>query len=213
MLVLGLDCTGDTFSVAVSRGTKCLAETSGMRARTHLTFLMPALLETCRRAGVELKNVDGVAVTVGPGAFTGVRLGILTARTLAQSLGLALAGVPTLEALALNLPEGSRGITAVDARRGEIYSAAYHVHPDRLEELAPSAARTPEQVRELGDLPVLGNALARYRFERPLGERLWTIRGACVAELGRRRLERGRTSTWLELEPLYLRPPDVQVHA
>ena len=99
-LVLGLDCSGESFSVAVVRQGQALAERGGYSPRSHLRRLFPDLKGCLEEIGASFKEVGAVAVTVGPGSFTGLRLGVVTARTIAQVTGCALVGVNTLEALA-----------------------------------------------------------------------------------------------------------------
>ncbi len=218
MTILALDTTGDTFSVAAWRG-HCLAELSGRRPRTHLRHLIPGIQSVLATADLTLEEVESMAVTVGPGSFTGVRLGILTARTLAQTQNLPIVPLQTLEVLALN---GSPGVvvTANDARRGELYSAIYRLEGDQPTELEPGAARTPKQFEQLvKDYPqaeIVGNAWPRYGelLSRLSGRpapppRHQVVRAEAVARLaatgGHRQVD------WLALTPHYLRPPDVQV--
>lgn len=214
-----LDCTQDTFSVAIGDSEKCLASLTGSRPRKALSFLVPSLVSVARTAGLALAELEGIAVTVGPGSFTGVRLGILTARTLAQALGLPVVGVCSLQALALNgNAETSAGL--VDARRGEVYGGVFRFTSSGVEVLAPPAAREPgetlELLEELQPHSRVGSALARYpelRSAEVSPQRLYdssTIRATRVLALGH--LYWSERRDWRELEPLYLRQADVQVH-
>ncbi|MGE0491590.1 MAG: tRNA (adenosine(37)-N6)-threonylcarbamoyltransferase complex dimerization subunit type 1 TsaB [Vulcanimicrobiota bacterium] len=216
--ILAMDTTGDTFTVAVWR-EHCLAEVRGLRPRTHLRQLVPSLMHACAVAGLTLKDVTRLAVTVGPGSFTGVRLGILTARTLGQTLDLPIVPVKTLEALALNGRAGGLVLAANDARKEEIYSAVYRLEEGPVELVGAAARRLPEVlelIRAHPGVAVVGNAWQRYH--RELGQatggpvaprRDWSVRGEAVAWLGQR--DDDRAVSWLELAPDYLRAPDVQV--
>ena len=181
--------------------------------------MVPSLLEACRLAGIEWKAVEGVAVTVGPGSFTGVRLGVLTARTLAQALGLPVLGVCSLQALAIAAGcETAAGL--VDARRGEVYGGVFRFGAEGVELLAPPAPRKPgptlELLRELRPQAVVGSAIDRYPELGNSQVAPWrrydtsTIQASRVLALAH--LRWSESHSWEELGPLYLRQADVQVH-
>lgn len=217
MKLLGLDTTGESFSVAVVEGERCLAEISGTRPRCHLTYLTPAIELALRIAGVDLAQLDGVAVTVGPGSFTGVRLGVLTARTLALSRGLALAPVGTLEVQAMNCPFAEKVVVANDARRGEIYTATFDLQTGRPRELVAAAALEPNALRRRLEPGCLVVGSAPQRYPELFGEAkvmppaLSHPRAEAAARLGQDRLSSGNSVPWTELMPVYLRPAEVQV--
>ena len=221
-LVAGLDCSGESFSVALLRGQECLAEVGALSPRGQLRQLFPALEDCAARAGVDLSELQAVAVTSGPGSFTGLRLGIVTARTLAQALGCSLVAVSTLEALALNAPESGRVVAGLDARRGEIFAAFFRTEGGRAVRLTEDRPYRPEELaRELassGGGLVVGSAAARYAAELGVeGVRLLPplyaqVRGAVVARLGQEALAAGRTVAPFDLAPQYLRSAEVQVH-
>ncbi|HXE72627.1 MAG TPA: tRNA (adenosine(37)-N6)-threonylcarbamoyltransferase complex dimerization subunit type 1 TsaB [Candidatus Nitrosotenuis sp.] len=220
MILAALDCSGESFSTALLRDGECLAEVTGLRPRAHLQLLMPSLQQAAFIAGVDLARVEAVAVTVGPGSFTGLRLGVVTARTLAQVLGCPAVGVNTLEALALNCPQGDLVVPALDARRGEIFAAAFAVEGGQVRRLTPDAAFTPAGLAgflaQRGGGLVLGNALARYGEVLSgaclLPSAYWWVRAAMVGRLGAQALARGEGMDPLRLVPSYLRPAEVQVH-
>lgn len=222
-LLAGLDCTGDSFSVALVRGEECLAEAGGWSPRAHLRLLFPALEECAARAGVRLRDLEGVAVTAGPGSFTGLRLGIVTARTLAWTLGCPAVAVDTLEALALNIPEAPRVVAGLDARRGEIFAASFRTVGGEAEGLDGVRAWAPrdlaQAMADAGGGVLVGSAAARYAeiFREVPGVSLapplyGQVRGSVVARLGLRILARGGAVAPLELAPTYLRSAEVQVH-
>ncbi|MEW6283304.1 MAG: tRNA (adenosine(37)-N6)-threonylcarbamoyltransferase complex dimerization subunit type 1 TsaB [Candidatus Eremiobacterota bacterium] len=215
MLIAALDATGESCSVAVADDREVLAEVSSRRTRSQLRNLVPALEAALNQAGVRLAELDALAVTVGPGSFTGVRLGVVTAATLAQAADLPVAAVDSLEALSRNCPGGGCVVAACDARKGEIVAAAFR--PDRV---GPNRLLTPGDfhawVRDLSPCWVVGNALERYP-DLPGGavaipRDAWWVRASAVARLGQREIREGRGRTWLELRPDYVRPAEVQVH-
>lgn len=212
-LVAGLDCTGETFSVGLVRDGQVLAESGGLSPRSHLKLLLPALVDCAARADVSLRGLQAVAVTTGPGSFTGLRLGIVTARTMAQVLGCPVVPVPTLEALALNAPSAPCVWAALDARRGEVFAASFAVAGGEARRLSPDRAYTPSALAaEAAGAVVVGSAAARYASELAGCELLppvyAQIRGSVVALLG----ARGQAVPVFDLAPAYMREAEVQIH-
>lgn len=216
--IAGFDCTGETFSVALVRDGEVLAEAGGLSPRSHLRLLLPALVECASRAGVPLSALAGVAVTTGPGSFTGLRLGIVTARTVAQVLGCPVIPVSTLEALALNVGSSPRVVAALDARRGEIFAATFAVSAGEAVRLTEDAGWTPSDLAASlagTGAVVVGSAAARYAAELAVpGVELLPpayaqIRGSAVARLG----ARGSAVPIFDLAPSYMRAAEVQIHS
>lgn len=214
-MIAGIDCTGETFSVALVRGGEVLAEAGGLSPRSHLRLLLPALVECAARAGVSLRSLEAVAVTTGPGSFTGLRLGIVTARTIAQVLGCPVVPVSTLEALALNVPSAPRVVAALDARRGEIFAGSFAVSAGIASRLTEDGAYTPSALAAaFPDCVIVGSAAQRYAAELAapgvelLPPAYSLIRGSSVALLG----ARGSAVPVFDLAPSYMRAAEVQIH-
>lgn len=149
-VLLALETTTDVCGAALLQEGRLVAETHLHRPRVHaaqLTPLIQHLLERTERAAADL---DAVAVSMGPGSYTGLRIGVSTAKGLARAANAALIGVPSLEALAASVAlyaaPGEAICACFDARRDEVYAAAYRVG-DALEPLAETAAL------EVGALP------------------------------------------------------------
>jgi tRNA threonylcarbamoyladenosine biosynthesis protein TsaB len=198
-------------------------------------WLMPRVDAVLDRAGIALGSLSGIAVSLGPGSYTGIRIGVVTAKALAYAAGLPLAGVPTLEALAAAAeasapvpaaaPAGAadRLICAViPARADEVYAALYQrsdgalitraaVTVMRLEALTERLGRYPGSVLLAGDAPEMAARLAAA-----LGPRLRAPEGPpgllapWVAALGRRRLAGGGDDP-ATLAPLYVRAPTISL--
>jgi len=140
MKILAFDTAMAACSVAVIEvhGDQhtVLAEHHEARPRGHAEVLVPLIAEVMERAGTSFDDLDRIAVTTGPGTFTGVRIGIATARGLALASGLPLVGITTLEAIAAGAAElstGQRSIaTVIDARRGEVYIQCFGPDMDPL---------------------------------------------------------------------------------
>ncbi len=132
MLLLAIDTAGPACAVAVARdraggGAEIAAKTSEAMARGHAERLMPMIEAALRKAGTGFKDLDRVAVTTGPGSFTGVRVGIAAARGLALALDIPAIGIGSLEALAFPVRQSHNDGTAIavlDARRDEVYARA-----------------------------------------------------------------------------------------
>lgn len=153
MQLLALDTATPATAVALACGdgrtlTRCHVPADGKRPG-HATHLLPLALELLDEAGIEWPELDRIAVGVGPGTFTGIRIGVATARALSQAHALPLVGVSTLHALAdaaqRQVSPTGPVVAVVDARRGEAFAAAWAADGGSL--LAP-AALTPEALAE-----------------------------------------------------------------
>jgi tRNA threonylcarbamoyladenosine biosynthesis protein TsaB len=182
----------------------------------HSEVLMPAIDDLCRYAAVPVSGLDGVAVDVGPGLFTGLRVGLATARAIATARNIPAAGVTSLEALAH--PHRRRPgllVAVVDARRGEVFSAIYAGGSEVLEDRRAARLSSPEdlaaELAALGERPLaVGDGAWRYRELLVAGAEVAGPADASpsplvVAEIGSARLTRSLP------EPLYLRQADVRI--
>jgi tRNA threonylcarbamoyladenosine biosynthesis protein TsaB len=168
MRILAFDTATTATTVAVAEGETALERRddppAGARPR-HTSRLMPLIAELLDEAGWGWEQVDRVAVGLGPGTFTGLRVGVATARALAQARGLQLVGVPTLESLSLN-SDGDDVCAVLDARRGEVFAAAWKQRRPVL----PAAAFDPALLAErLGpEVLAIGDGAVAFRgvFER-----------------------------------------------
>ena len=217
LLTLSLDTTGETYSLALTSGHQVLAECTGGQPRQHLVQIFPALELLCQQAGVKLNQLQRVAVTSGPGSFTGVRTGLLIAKTLSQALSIPLHPVDTLEALAGNAVTGACVAAALDARKGEIIWALFRVQrglavplqPNRLNRPAEFVAALPEGCIVLGSAcKACAEELAQRSDLTLLPPDLWRPRAVSLARVAARSLP----VAWIQVRPDYVRPADVQVH-
>jgi tRNA threonylcarbamoyladenosine biosynthesis protein TsaB len=192
----------------------------------HVEVLVPAIDELCRQAGISAADLDAVAVDIGPGLFTGLRVGLATATTIATARNIPAVGVTSLEALAHPHRRRQGQLAAVvDARRGEVYWALFEGDGQRLKQLrAPSVASPQDAAHELSNLGVLavGDGALRYReiFEAAgtdlAGSEvagpgdMWPSPLA-VAELGMERIAGKAFEARALPAPLYLRQADVRI--
>jgi tRNA threonylcarbamoyl adenosine modification protein YeaZ len=196
VLLLGFDTATPAVTVALSSDGVVLAERAVVDARRHGELLAPGIAGVLHEAGVDRRSLSAVVVGVGPGPFTGLRVGVMTARTLGMVLGVPVLGVCTLDALALAAGLSGEFRVATDARRREVYWAAY----DGLVRGEGPRVDRPDSVA--WDGPVVGQGAVLYpdAFPQARPPQLPVASALCqwVAE--------GRPT--LPAEPLYLRRPD-----
>jgi tRNA threonylcarbamoyl adenosine modification protein YeaZ len=213
VLLLALDTATDGVAVAVHDGDRVLASARAGTARSHNEVLVPTVAQVLRAAGRERRDVTDVAVGVGPGPFTGLRVGIATARTLALAWGARVHGVCSLDALAAQaVSQGWTGefLVATDARRREVHTARYAVRDGVLARTAgPDVVRPADVVGGGGaDVPVVGSGTRLYPDLLGGEQGPFEVDGGALAQLvvdalaGRAGLE------LLPPDPLYLRRPD-----
>ncbi|WP_181707945.1 tRNA (adenosine(37)-N6)-threonylcarbamoyltransferase complex dimerization subunit type 1 TsaB [Chthonobacter rhizosphaerae] len=214
MLVLALDTALDQTAVAVGDGRRIDAAAVDRMDRGHAERLFPMVEAVLREAGVSLDALDRIAVAVGPGSFTGIRIALSAARGLGLALGKPVVGVGTLRALAASVPERPTGpvLAAVDARRGELYAALYG--PDGTPLLAPFAASAEAVLHAVADraavaigsgAPIIGHQAVQAGARRPELIPLAGPDPRAIARLGAT-LDPATNRP----EPAYLRPPDAK---
>lgn len=197
MRLLAVETATAATRVALAVGGDVVAEVDG-DGRAHAAALLPAVERVLAEASLALDEVDAFAVSIGPGSFTGLRIGLATVKAFALG-GRPVAGVPTLAALAWPERESADTLVAsLDAQRGELYAAAYTVGGRLgLERLWPECVLTPEQLRS----------------RTPAGARLVEgkdPRAAAVAEIGARILAVGRGEDAATLVPRYVRRAEAE---
>ncbi|MFN2614316.1 MAG: tRNA (adenosine(37)-N6)-threonylcarbamoyltransferase complex dimerization subunit type 1 TsaB [Actinomycetota bacterium] len=224
MLVLGIETSTPVSSVALWRDDGPLASLRVSRARGHVEFLAPAIDELCARAGVSLRDVDGVATGLGPGLFTSMRVGIVTAKSIAQALSVPVWGSSSLDLLAFAVRHAAGTVCAcIDARRDEVFAAFYAPAPDGVKRLGGYRAIAPAalaaECAKLGE-PVLlaGNGPAVYRKELGSADgsaasgwlRFPSADALCELAVPRFKLEEGIAPS--ALEPIYVRKTDAEIN-
>jgi tRNA threonylcarbamoyladenosine biosynthesis protein TsaB len=200
----------------------------GVRPR-HTTRLMPLIVEVLERTSTEFSELDRIAVGVGPGTFTGLRIGVTTARSLSRARGIPLVGVSTLESLALNAVGGESParqtpaleavVAVLDARRQEVFAAAWELAEPRRQLLAPAAFAPEELARRLAGFAPRTLAIGEGAVEfRAVLERAGVLIPADGSTLNRvtavnqARLARTLAGTDPnEIRPDYLRLPDAEL--
>ncbi len=226
MYVLGIEASTPVAATAVATEGKILAERMVNNKRTHSVNLLPMVRDVLTDAGIDKDMLDGIAVTTGPGSFTGLRIGMSTAKSLAQVLNLPVAGVPTLESLAYPL-SGQAGLICpvLNARKNEVYAALYRSNGKTLLTLHEAFAAGIQELASILEnydehITFLGDGLGEFRNELTelLGEQARFTpkcavfpRGASVAELGLKIIQSGSGSDPAVILPHYVRESEAEI--
>ena len=225
MSILAIDTATQVSSVAVASADKLAAELTMQAKLTHSETLMPHIKEVLRMANVRKEQLEGIAVSIGPGSFTGLRIGLAAAKAMAYALDLPIVGVSTLKALAYHYPvPGIRIVSLLDAQKGNAYRESYEweegtlmvVNPVEVLPIAEILAECAESGREtvvLGDIAV---RRIRGKVDLPANvtvapAHLVMPRAACVAMLGLQELAAGHTDNVMNMEPVYIRRSEAEV--
>lgn len=147
MLILAVDTNTPAASIALLENTRLLAEVGIEAGLSHSEKLLPAVDFILRSMGHDVRDLEGLALAVGPGSFTGIRIGMSTVKALAHATGCRIAPVSTLEALAWKLRSASGRLICplMDAKKGEIYGALYEQQQPKLQILVPQNLYSPER--------------------------------------------------------------------
>jgi len=206
VLILAFDTASATASVAVHDGADVIAEVTAERPMAHGESLGPAISQALRESGANIGDVTDIAAGIGPGPFTGLRIGIVTAVTLAETRNVGTHGVCSLDVLAAGVSCDTEFLVATDARRKEVYWARYDGAGQRLE--GPAVIRPAELAHMYPDLPVYGRAAHLY------SDVLAAAAGPMDPEAGVLADGVARAAfVEQELRPLYLRRPDARPRA
>jgi tRNA threonylcarbamoyl adenosine modification protein YeaZ len=207
VLVLAFDTATPAVTAALHDGTRVLAESTTLDARRHGELLVPTIEHVLRKAGVALPDLTAIVAGAGPGPYTGLRVGLMTAQALAATAGVPAYGVCTLDAVAYGSGLSEPFLVATDARRKEVFWARY---ADLRTRVAGPSVDRPEALPRA--LPVVGAGAGMYQevlgADRVVaGAPEYPFAGA-LAALAARRLAEGELDP---PQPIYLRRPDARV--
>lgn len=220
MKILAVDASGQVASVAIISDNRILAEYSVDYQKTHSQTLLPMIDEVLQMTETGRETLDVIAVSEGPGSFTGLRIGIATVKGLAAALQIPVVGIPTLEMLAANFMGNQELICPMmDARRNQVYTGIYGFCKDQLQTVLPQRVCAVEEIiTELNamgqEVILLGDGADAYceqlkqqltcphRFAPAHRNRQ---RAGSLAILAQRKAENHETQNGAELVPEYLR--------
>ncbi|GIW46293.1 MAG: tRNA (adenosine(37)-N6)-threonylcarbamoyltransferase complex dimerization subunit type 1 TsaB [Deltaproteobacteria bacterium] len=223
MLVLGIETSTYAGSVALIEDERVVGEVFINLGPSHSEKLLPIIEWLLREVGLNKEDVEGIAVSIGPGSFTSVRVGVATAKGLAFSLGVPVVGVSSLEVLALNFPFAPFVICSIiDARKGEVFMALFRSLNGSLERISEDTLVRPEHlisiIREKTIFVGDGTLSYRELLKDSLGElALFSTpglnfpRASNCALIGIERLKKGQKDDVFSLAPKYLRKSEAEI--
>lgn len=212
MVVLGIETATQICGAALARDGQLLCEYRSQVKNAHERVLAPAIEQLLRDAHVQLADIDGIAISIGPGSFTGLRIGLATAKGIAYAIQRPIVAVPTLEALAQQAPTNEGLICPlIRSRAGEVYAALFRrkdgidhlVHDVVVLSTTELVRFLPEKAMVIGqceDLPIEGLlSVGCTQAAAPFG----LLSAYTIAHLGTQRLLKGQTEKIETLEPFY----------
>lgn len=214
-LCIAIETATRTSSVAVLNGDR-FTELNGDAQLTHSQTLLPQLEEVLKLSTVPRGAIEMIAVSIGPGSFTGLRIGLATAKSLSYAWGVPIIGVPTLEALAHNFPF-DRVLTMLDAQKNKAYCQCFEglravddIRVQSIEEIVLTAGTFE------GKTILCGDAVDKIKIELPSNVEIAPMnlkmpRAVNVGLCARRRFEEGMIDNVMNLEPLYVRRSEAEV--
>ncbi len=225
MLVLGIESATHQVGAAIGGHECVLSAAQTARGRRHAELLTPTIDFVRRSARIELDEISCIAVDLGPGLFTGLRVGIAAAKAMAQALRVPMIGVPSLDLVAFPVRHTSRLIvTAIDAKRGELFYAMYRQVPGGVQRVSDHQVGTPDDLAsELlaarDEILLVGDGALRYhevfdglkRIELADGGLAHPAATSLVQLAHPQALREQFVAPW-ELTPLYLRKPDAEIN-
>jgi tRNA threonylcarbamoyladenosine biosynthesis protein TsaB len=225
MLILGITTSTAQVGCAIGGHEGVLGAVHSSRGRRHAETLTPAIEFLCRQTRVELSEIGAIAVDLGPGMFTGLRVGVAAGKALAHARRLPMVGVASLDLLAFPLRHSNRRIVcALDAGRGELFHASYRQSPGGVQRITPPEVATPADLASdlaaVGEEVLLaGDGALRYRDQLEGIRRVELAdageaypQAGSLVQLAHARALREDFVSPAELTPLYLRMPDAEIN-
>ncbi|MCT4592724.1 MAG: tRNA (adenosine(37)-N6)-threonylcarbamoyltransferase complex dimerization subunit type 1 TsaB [Anaeromicrobium sp.] len=225
MKILSIDTSSIVSTVSIMDEHKLMGEEIVNSKLTHSEKLMPAIDRVLKNCDLTIDDIDVIAVALGPGSFTGIRIGIATAKALAHSKGKNIIGISTLDGLALNMPMCHMLVCPIlDARRNQVYTAVYKWDRDNLEIIRKHEAIELDSVLEyLMDRPesvvFLGDGVEKYRqvIEEKLKDKAYFApnsvnmpRASSIGEIALKRASSNDFDNLYGLNPTYLRKSEAE---
>lgn len=221
MKILCFDTATPVTSVAVGVDGRVASELSITGDKTQMERLMPMIDSALKKAGLSIRDIDGIAVGSGPGLFTALRIGVVTANALSQVLSVPVVGISSLDTLAKGCEGMNSTVAAViDAKRGEVFAGIYQKEGQGAA-VEYTKAESPDELAErlagFGTPMLVGNGVAAYLdvFKKAFGERLTVAppefmypRGASQLALAALEIAEAEAGVPGQVKPIYVRNPD-----
>jgi tRNA threonylcarbamoyladenosine biosynthesis protein TsaB len=225
MLILGIETATQQVSVAIGGHEGVLGQFEVSRGRRHAETLTPAIEFLCRQTDIQMAEFGAIAVDVGPGLFTGMRVGLASGKAIAQALRVPMIGISSLDLLAFPLRYADRTIAAViDARKGELFYAFYRPVPGGIQRVTePRVGTTDDLVADIlargQNVLCVGDGALRYQDEIDANvhcefaeQFLAHPSAAPLVQLAHARALREEWVNPRDIQPMYLRAPDAQIN-
>ena len=225
MKILALDGSGVSASVAILEDQKLVAEYTINYKLTHSHTLMPMINEICTMVNEDLSTIDAIGVTSGPGSFTGLRISAGTAKGMAFGLDIPIVGIPTLDAIAHNIPYTDHLICPImDARRKHVYTALYKWEDEKLKRLTDHMViPMDDMIKMIADqdqqVIFMGDGIEVYEeaIKEALGDKVYFAppslrlqRASTVAIMAMEKALKGEVESHMDFAPTYLRPSQAE---
>lgn len=222
-IILVLENSGMCGSIAITAPGICLAEYSLTSEVTHSKRLLSSLEFLIREAGIDWPDIDAIAVSLGPGSFTGLRIGLTTAKGLVMATGKKLIGLSSLDGLAVQLQDSDKLICpAIDARKKQVYAALYRNTGPECKRISPQLAISPQDLSAMINEPVVfigdGGVLYKDILQARLGDRahfalpeIYFPRAAAIGSLALNKWHAQEFLDPISATPLYVRPSDAEM--
>jgi tRNA threonylcarbamoyladenosine biosynthesis protein TsaB len=220
--ILGIDTSSKFLSIALGENNDIIIEENCLLDRQHSSLLVPKIDELLKKSGISIKAIDAFIVGLGPGSFTGLRIGVSTVKGFGIACDRPCIGVPSIDALAFNAPADAEFIIPViDAKRGQVYSAIYKKERGRIIKKSGYFLMPISGIMKRVRYPAvfLGDALELYGREIKnfskgpvfLKEEDGYPRAGYLIKLGVKNIKKSGKNGLSKLKPLYLYPKDCQV--
>lgn len=225
MPILAMDTATIVSSVAVADNKKILAELIVENKLTHSETLLPHVEQVLNMAGTRKEDLEAVAVSIGPGSFTGLRIGLAAAKAIAYGLNIPIIGIPTMEGLAWHYPvPGIRVAGFIDAQKGNVYTAHYKWNGSDFDEVKSIEVVALEDAIKIcseldGPVVAVGDMVSKKMTKLDnLPENLiippkhtMMPRAANIAMAGLKKLAAGQVGSVMDMEPIYIRKSEAEV--
>jgi tRNA threonylcarbamoyladenosine biosynthesis protein TsaB len=224
-LILAVETSGRLGSVALAQGDKLLSESHFSGPMRHSAEIFPAIIDLLSKFNKKPEQIEHVYISAGPGSFTGLRIAVTFAKTLALANGAKIVAVDTLNCIAANVtPQDDKSEqlgVILDAKRGQFFVAVYEKTQDAIwHKILPDCLMTAEEfIDRFTNQPIslIGEGLVFYKDKfahkniRVLDEKFWNPSAANIHLLGRHKAQLGEFADPLTLTPNYIRGPDVTI--